>query len=170
MISLSLLPKKTLNTLRRERIYQHLTVSLIIFLIGLSVIALNLWMAKNILEDNLSLYKDTIIKKQELIKRIQSVDAKLKIINDIQSEHVNFSEILVVLSKLTPPDCQIKNFIFNKEKKEFTVKGWAKTRQNLLDFQNNLSKSGVFIGVESPLSNFLRQENIDFEFSGKLNL
>lgn len=50
---------------------------------------------------------------------------------------------------------------------EVLLAGIAATRKNLLDFESALRDSGLFQDISSPLSNIIREQNINFAMEGK---
>ena len=49
-----------------------------------------------------------------------------------------------------------------------TITGSANTRSNLLDFEKSLRDANMFQELHSPISNILREVNINFTFEGTL--
>lgn len=170
MINLNLIPEKEKIILRRERIYQFIFISLFVFLLGTVIVSFELSLARDVLKDNLSIYTASVGKEQEFIEKIKKLNLKFALIDEIQSRYLEVSPILIHLAEINPAGSYIKYFNLDREKKEWQIKGKIKARRELLEFQSNLEKSKFFKEIEAPLSNLLRQENIDFEFKGKLNL
>lgn len=170
MFSLNLLPEKEKTSLRREMIFQLIIVSLLIGILGLAAIGAQLFFAKRILQDNLSAYQVSLDENKELIEKIKKINIELIIIDEIQKDYLALSPILTSLAQITPNNTQINSFTFNKNVNHFLIRGWAEKRADLLKFENNLKNSDFFTEIESPLSNLLKQENINFEFSGRLFL
>jgi len=169
MIDLSLLPKKEKNILLRERLYQFIAIALVIFLIGLSIVSLELSWAKQLLKNNFPSYDLSFNKNKEIVEKIRNINRKLQAIDKIQSNYLEISPILVAFSKIYSDNLQIKLFTIDQNKKEFQIKGWSKNRETLLNFKNELKNILLFKKTEAPLSNLLKRENIDFEFIGKIN-
>lgn len=61
----------------------------------------------------------------------------------------------------------ILNVIIRKNG-EMLLSGVATTRQDLLNFEGALRDSGIFQEISSPLSNIIREQNINFTMEGKL--
>lgn len=59
-------------------------------------------------------------------------------------------------------------FLNIKKDGEFGMIGRARTRRDLLRFEENLRESNKFEGLSSPLSNIIRETNINFSLQGKL--
>lgn len=170
MVKLNLLPTKEKNLLKRERFYQLIAISLVIFIIGICLVALELSWAKQLLKDNFPSYDLSLNRNKILVENIKNINSQLLAIDHIQKEYIPISPLLISLSQITSNNLQIKSFSFSKEKKSFQLKGWSKNRETLLKFKSDLEKIEFFKNMETPISNLLKQENIDFEFSGKLNL
>jgi hypothetical protein len=170
MAKLNLLPTKEKNLLKRERFYQLIAISLIIFIIGTCLVALELSWAKQLLKDNFPSYDLSLNRNKALIENIKDINSQLVAIDGIQKGYISTSPLLISLSQITSNDLEIKSFNFSQEKKDFQLKGWSKNRETLLKFKNDLEKIEFFKEVETPISNLLKQEDIDFEFSGELDL
>lgn len=170
MIRLNLLPIKEKRILRRQRIQQLIVVSLLIFIISISLISLEFFWAKKLLKDNFPSYDIYLNRNKLLVENVKSINAQLATIDKIQKEYIEVSPILLALSKIGSADLQIRLFNFDKEKNYFQLKGWAKNRENLLKFQADLEKIEFFKNVKTPISNLLKQEDIDFELSGELKI
>ncbi|MFN3301790.1 MAG: PilN domain-containing protein [Patescibacteria group bacterium] len=168
MINLNLLPEKEKKNLRKERIYQFIFISFFILLIGIVVISLELFLAKNVLKESLSIYTTSLSQEQGFIEKIKELNFKFAIIEEVQSNYWQVSPILIHLAEITPSASYLKSISLDREKKEFQIKGKVKTRRDLLELQGYLERSLFFKEIEAPLSNLLRQENIEFEFKGKL--
>lgn len=170
MINLNLLPKREKIILKRERNLQIIFLSFWILLLGTSVVGLEIFLTQKFLKENLSIYTSSIVREKEFEEKIKEINSKLVVIDEIQSNYLKITPILLSLAKITPSDVYIKSFTIDKVKGQFQINGWAKERGRLLIFQNNLENIGFFKEIDFPLSNLLREKDINFEFKGKLNL
>lgn len=169
MIGLNLLPAKEKVSLKKERLYQFIIISLLIFFLGTILVSLELFFTKKLLEENLPSYGLILNKNQQLAEKIRKINFELIAIEKIQSDYSKISPILVSLAQASfPNSIRVKSFVLNKGTKQFEIKGWAENRTELLKFQGNLEKLEFISKIESPLSNILKQENIEFEFKGEL--
>jgi Tfp pilus assembly protein PilN len=75
---------------------------------------------------------------------------------------------LVNLTKLIPENINIKNLDIDSNK--ISITGWAKSRDELLLFKNNLENSELFNGVNIPLENLLQKDNVDFNIKASIKL
>lgn len=174
MIILNLLPKEEKTIYKQERSYLIIKNSLLLLMIAVALITTILASAKFILEKNFSSLVGDVSSPSnlnvEMRKKITNINAKLQKISEIQKEYFNFSEPLVHLSGLLPENVQIFSLNLDAASREFFIKGKAKTRESLLNFQKKLEDSPIFKEIQFPLTNLLYKENVIFEFSGKLTL
>lgn len=170
MIGLNLLPLKEKISLQRERLYQFIAISLFIFLLSTILISLGLFAAKNVLNENLPSRNLAPNKNQELIEKIRRINSELVAIEKIQGDYIKITPILVSLAKITGSNIQLTSLVLSKDNKNIEIKGWAKNRSELLSFQENMEKLEFISKLNAPLSNLLKQENIDFIFIAELKL
>ena len=70
----------------------------------------------------------------------------------------------VILSKKTPA-ISINQFGYTslgKNTATMSIGGISQTRESLVSFVKSLNESGIFESVDSPISNFTKEKNIDF--------
>lgn len=170
MVRLNLLPTKEKNLIRRQRLQQLIVVSLLIFVISASIVSLELFWGKQLLKDNFPSYDISLNRNKLLVENVKKINFNLTTIDKIQKEYIPISPIFIALSEIASDNLQIRLFNFDKEKKSFQLRGWANSREDLLTFQTNLEKIEFFKSVKTPVSNLLKQQDIDFELSGELNL
>jgi len=73
------------------------------------------------------------------------------------------------ISEIAPAGINLTNLSYQTAQNKVVLNGQAKTREQFLNFKENLEKSQVFLEVESPLSNLINKENIDFNFNFKIS-
>lgn len=106
-------------------------------------------------------------KSDTLDKVIDDINSKLKVFPE-QGEFVFSQDVLgEVLSKKTE-DISITSVTYTVSDKDLkiSVVGQAKDRESLLAFERDLSSVPQFIGIQLPISNFLKNNNIDFIIEG----
>jgi len=84
-----------------------------------------------------------------------------------QGQLSTWTPLLEEVAKVVPVGVYLANFSYQEDKGIISINGWANTRENLLVFEKSLEESAFFTEIESPLSNLLKQSNIDFRFSFK---
>lgn len=136
--------------------------------------------------------KSVVQKQQEAeIKEVEELKNEVKIFNErldlageLHGQRIGWTEILNELSLITPEAVQITSLDIkrnslnksgrkkpedanaggeNDEKKcYFNLTGCAKTRDDLLKFEDNLKNSGYFNNLKSDRSNYLEPRNVNF--------
>jgi len=103
---------------------------------------------------------------KELKQEIDGVNQKLQYFNQLQRQETEYSFYVEKLTELTTQDIKFKRIWIDGNK--FVLEGTAITRQALLSFKDALGDSPYFKNLDTPLSNFLKQNNIDFSFAFEL--
>lgn len=113
---------------------------------------------------------DSIFLKSEKMNGfLNDLDKNIKFLKTEEKEVVEFSGILKEIIKLKNSGVFISSISFEKDK--IVLLGNAKTREALLLFIQNLKKEdAIFKSVDSPASNLLRKENVNFIISVFLKL
>jgi len=191
MIKLNLLSPREKEEIRWEKINRILTVNGLIIIIELVVFVVLLLLAQAYLYNKLSNLNNLIIQKQQEteVKEIKDIKDKARYFNErldlvdkIQNEQVSWTKILEKLSLTAPNTIQItsldikaillddskennetKNIIGGREYR-FGLIGRAKTRDDLLEFENNLRNSDYFTDLKPDQSNYLKARNADFRY------
>jgi Tfp pilus assembly protein PilN len=96
-------------------------------------------------------------------EEVKQTNDQLEYINQLASQENNYSSIVKNLSGFMPPGVKIKSVSLNGNKVELS--GNADSRQAVVSLRDALEKSPDFQKLDSPLSNFLKQSNIDFYFT-----
>jgi Tfp pilus assembly protein PilN len=132
-----------------------------------------LW-SKYFLENNLAEVQEQSIlvsnAKLSFTDEIDQVNKRLDEVAAIQAGYVTWSGILAEFSSIIPANVRIESLIFDAPNQSFYLKGFSRTRDDLLVLEKQLENSDLFININSPLSNLLNSRDIQFEFSGSINL
>lgn len=188
MIVLNLLPpieKRLLkfDYFRRAVIFYGI---LILFLLGIFTIFLfpsylTLKLQADSLEKQISFEKATVESK-----RVQDFEARIGEINKNSGALLEFSQkaeilspILESLAKVLPVGAYFTEISFRKSPAERTagqassrkvaLRGFAKTRADVLAIKYNLETGEYFTEIESPVLNYLKESDIDFVFFAKIS-
>lgn len=100
------------------------------------------------------------LKSENMNGSLNVLDKNIQFLKTEKKEIVDFSEILREIIKLKNNGISITSISFEKDK--IILLGNGKTREALLSFIQNLKENGIFKTVDSPASNLLKKENIDF--------
>ncbi|MBU3925928.1 hypothetical protein KJ763_02035 [Patescibacteria group bacterium] len=120
----------------------------------------------------LSQKEANLLNEKETSELIESVNfLSLRLVNG-QKNTKETSQIIKTLILLKNDGIIIKSFSFSNavggSGREARISGKSKTRTELMNFIENIKKDNFFAEVNSPLSNFLKEENMDFNFSIKI--
>ena len=104
----------------------------------------------------------------------QSIESEINELNSTllnidktrKQESFNFPYILRVVGSVIPEGVVLKSIIFQNG--AMNLRGHADTRAGVLLLKENLENAEEFHDVISPLSNIVKEENIDFNFSFSL--
>lgn len=105
----------------------------------------------------------------ELTKKINALNSDLGDLIKIKNQLYRWSNTLNELAGLTPDEIALLEFNGSASSAAFTLKGFAKTREALIVFQNNLQASPLFKEIDSPLENYLQKNEVTFQINGQLN-
>jgi len=176
MSSLNLLPLREIKKLEIRRFGELLSsfaiwilFFLIIFSLFLSSIIFSLSI---ILKSQIELIeiRNNDQKTQHLTEienRTKELNKSLTIINLKQKEIILWTPIIEELSKITPVGVYLTNFSYQISLDKISLRGSADTRENFLSFQDKLGESTCFSEIEAPLSNLIKQNDVDFVFNFK---
>lgn len=177
MIEINLLPdvqKKELQL--REASYFIARSFIIIFAViifsSFLLLAINQLMKSNLnsIERQIETYEKYFqsAKNKEIESNINEINKMIRSIAQVQKNRTNWSETLIELSQIVPPEIQFNEIKINKLEKKIEISGKAKTRDQLLKFQDALENSDFFENVTSPISNIVSPENINFNLTASL--
>jgi len=131
-------------------------------------------------------------------KKIKDINSQLELISKIQEHYLSWSDLFITVSQVTPKNISIssiqiktkvvettkkstkkkkKTSTANQEKFSFaklpdkiiTISGFARTREDLLLFEDNLNTNILFKTVDLPFHSKLKQTNIDFSITAEIN-
>lgn len=96
-------------------------------------------------------------------KEVDEANSELKYYNQIQQGTKNYSAALEEMARLASDGIKFSSISIDTNK--VVTSGEAATRDNLVSFKDRLAASSYFVNLNAPLSNFLKQANINFSFS-----
>ncbi len=176
MIKLNLLPPQEKENLKHERISRWIVfygVSilgiLIIFtaLLGAILLYINIQLqAQNKEFSSLQTsLKGTDLKLQQ--DEIAVFNQELRTITRLQNGQEKYSYFLASLAGLIPAGVRLDTLSGDKND-QIILYGNAQTRNQVIALRDALAQSKLFSDVESPLSNLVKQTDINFYFKFKI--
>ena len=176
MFKVNLLPpreKKGLELAKLSRLLAFFTVRLVIILVIFILVLISTYFCLRIFIST----QNDLIKARQSDERVQyqiEVEEKIQQLNQDarkiylkQDGLVLWIPILEELSKITPSGIYLINFSYLAFTDQINLSGWANNRDKLLVFENSLKKSSYFEEIEAPLTNLIKQTDINFSFTLK---
>ena len=172
MISLNLISPKQKHVLKLDRSYklsENLLSVLVLFSIILSIFLVPLNKKVKDFDQAIILKKEEVqFKNRNLAVKIEDLNQQMALLTQIQQEFFDWSTYLTEISLLVPDMVSLSQISNDLSTKEVVIRGYAQTRNDLIQFNENLEASSLFYDVKIPLSNFLTQEAITFEIKAKV--
>jgi Tfp pilus assembly protein PilN len=172
MIALNLLPPEEKTEIVSHKTYRKVLawgfsslVLVLAFLAILSSIWLYLFVQLNSMQEIVQGLQASPQNQRfnDIKKEIDDVNRELKSFSSLIGQENEYSFYMDKLTGLLNSGIRFKSVSFDGSR--VALSGQAATRESLLLFKDNLENSDYFQNVDAPLSNFLKQTDIDFSFS-----
>lgn len=123
---------------------------------------------KGNLERQLSLSQQRLAQSEakDTANVVQELNKKISILENGQKNIREKSAIIKNIISRKTEKIAINEFIFDKDR--ISIQGFSDKRINMLDFINSLKQEKSFKKVESPISNLLKEKDIEFNISIEL--
>ena len=173
MPDLNLLPSREVKKLEIRRFSELLgsfAIWILFFLIIFSLFLSSIIFYLSIIlksQNELIEIRENDEKTQYLTKiedKTKELNKSLVKINLKQKEIILWAPIMEELSKITPSGVYLTNLSYQISLDKISLRGFAETREKFLYLQDKLDKSTCFNEIEAPLSNLIKQDNVDFVF------
>jgi Tfp pilus assembly protein PilN len=102
----------------------------------------------------------------DIKKEIDGINQRMQSFDKLQIQGKDYSFYWQKLTELSVSGITFKHISINDTK--VVLEGRAATREILLSFKDALENSAYFQNINIPLSDFLKQNNIDFSFNFEL--
>lgn len=166
MININLISPEQKKKLEKQKMYGVISRSIAMIFIFIAIFSGLLVGSKYYLEsrlDNILVKNATEINKiHELGQSIKQINGKIDAAKSTQSEYRRWSPLLLKLSLLTPAEIYFEELRIYQQENLIEIKGFAKTRNDLISYQKNLDNSGLFKKTELPLEALISKENNSF--------
>jgi len=103
----------------------------------------------------------------EIENKIEQVNEQARQIFIKQDQIITWIPLLEELSQVTPSGVYLINFSFRAIDNQINLTGWARDRDRLLRFEELLNESPYFDEINVPLTNLIKQTDINFNFTLK---
>jgi len=147
-----------------------LTTLILFLIICLAIIYLTLYLTQLQIKQSNALFNQAQELGEQVVELNQElsgfINQRLEYLAKIIEEQVTWSPILEKLAQIVPKNTRLESLEINN--KEIKIGGYAETRDDVLLLQKILGQEKQFIDINSPLSNVVKQKNIDFYLSFKI--
>lgn len=177
MIVLNLLPpieKKALKIDYFRRAAVFCGILAVFFLALFTVLLIPSYFALklqiDVLENRIELEKMTAesAKVRELEARVSEINKNLLGASEFSQKSFSLLSLLETLAKIVPAGVRLTGASFSQKTGELVVRGFANTRDGVLAAKYNFETNEKFKEVRSPVSNYLKESDIDFVFFMKI--
>ncbi|OGY92592.1 MAG: hypothetical protein A2260_01500 [Candidatus Komeilibacteria bacterium RIFOXYA2_FULL_45_9] len=172
MIKLNLISPEQQTYLKKHKLYidiENILGLTVVIAILISIILIPFNNFISVLNDEVNYDREkSAADNRFLTDKVSDLNEKINLLYAIQSDNYNWTELLKVLSGLTPEDVAILEFNGQSTSQQFNLHGFAKTRDIYLKFRGNLEASDYFSNLDFPLTDILKKEDITFTIKGSL--
>ena len=175
MLTTNLLPPPQQRDIRLEearRIIRFFAaVAILLLLIGITLLApsyLPIYFQRRESERALAINEQTagMADSENLRSNVDQINMLVSSIRERASRKPNATKIFESIFK-APQGISITSVLVNPDG-SVSIAGNAKTRTRLLDFEQSLRQAEIFRAITFPLSNIVRESNINFILQGTL--
>lgn len=103
-----------------------------------------------------------------LNQKVHLANQKVEFLSGIQNKFIVWSPRFSALTSLVPQGIELRTMNVNNASRDVQITGYAKTREGLLLYKQNLEQSSAMHSVELPIENILESKDIVFNIKGKL--
>ena len=175
---INLIPIEEKKEIRKDFYYRFLTMffsmlcfSVLVLLIAISPSYIISLEKKNSMNQKLEKQKNEVMPEidQKALISIKDLDMKLALLVNARKNKYIFSEKVIneIISQKVL-GIKITRFFYQNdilEGKKVNITGLAQNREQLLMFRRALEDSGSFKEVNLPISNFIKENNIEFNLN-----
>lgn len=101
-------------------------------------------------------------------KEIREVNKSIKMLDLSSKGYLAMTPKILELFQNLPPNIKLKSVDLVRCANDLLLIGTATTRQALLDYKKTLENMSWIVSLDSPTSQLLQKENVDFEIEAKL--
>jgi len=174
---INLLPPTEKQEIKEQEVWRRVFIILFFLLISLMFLALIFYALGVYVASSLDSSENLLLEKKLKTPEFQEFQRVVSQTNQNLSKIQNFlqNQILVVplfekIASLTPPSVYFTNFSFQKVSQnevltKINISGWAKTREDLFYFKENLEKEKSFKNIYFLPSSWISPVNANFSLS-----
>ncbi|MBI5465876.1 MAG: hypothetical protein HY974_01150 [Candidatus Kerfeldbacteria bacterium] len=172
MISLNLISPSQKEYLRYEYLYLHVRTVTVLLLTFTVIVSALFLAARLLLQDNFAsiLTTTTLVndKNRNADREIKDLNKNLKEVKSVQADFIKWSTMLTNLHRAIPENIEVTYLNLEKKTKIFNLNGRALHRDDFLKLKASLSELPYLEELSSPLTNLLKRDDVDFQFTAKI--
>jgi hypothetical protein len=179
---INLLPEEDKILIKNENLRRFIAVSGVLFFSLLCAAVILFTPSYLLVESQEKNFEKQLLLIKESFERenIDQIESSARDLNSQLASYAKQEELFVGASSLfleiigkKPPLIRLDNFSYTISDKEgkpdkISLRGFSSDRESLVSFTKKLEQSGLFSKVGSPLSNFLKEKNINFSLNLEL--
>lgn len=174
MITINLLSPHQKKELKVKRVYIVIKELVMLILLFTSIIAILLLVSKYFLDNKLAKLIErnalTIQENAEVVRKINALNTKIKLVDQIQGNFKEWSVFLVDITNSTPDDIRYENIRINYDSATIELRGVAKNRNSLTQLKDNLEKLESLENINLPLQALLPKQDNTFSIIANIVL
>jgi len=172
MIKLNLISPAQQEYLKAKAIYvsvENVLGWLVVVAMMMAIILIPFNDKLSILNEQLTYEKNRAVAENQLLTdKIRDLKNRIEVLDLLQNNNYAWTNLLTELAKLAPTDISIIQFNANLTKRQFSLQGFARARDNFLEFKEKLGQAATLADLQSPLTDILKKEEVTFEIKGSL--
>ncbi len=106
---------------------------------------------------------------RDLQRQILAINSNIKEIENLEDHHYYWSNALIELARLIPPNMQLNNIDFDSITGKIQINGQAQNRDAVIGLWSNIIKSEYFKNINFPLANLEKAKLPDFTYTFFIN-
>lgn len=173
MITINLISPEQKKHLEKQKTYAVISRSVAAVFVFTAIFSGVLLGSKFYLElrlgNILSQNAQEINNARDLAADIAKINIKIDAVSNVQKEYYRWSPLLSKLAQLTPETIAFESLSIYQQEGAIEIKGSAKTRSDLINYQKILETAGWFKKVDLPLEALISQENNNFNIKALLD-
>jgi len=100
---------------------------------------------------------------------VKKINQKANTLFSVQKNYIKWSTVLTTIGQAVGENITLQTIVVAPEDNNITISGTARTRTDLVNFQNKLKSVPFLENLDYPTAYLTIKENIPFRFTGILN-
>jgi hypothetical protein len=174
------LPEKLKKEVKREYLFRLLSFSslslLVVIMVAICFLMPSSFLSKtkiNFIDKQISDENATLLKSDpSLVSETKKTNEITGVLSSGINNEDQINSILKKIINAKNDDVKISIFSFSIDPsgaRKFSVQGTSNTRDSLISFTKDLKSLGIFANVDLPVSDLIKNSNVDFTIGLTLN-